>query len=497
MPFFSSNRILRNSGLSLGLSLLFFFSQSAGFAQSADLDFEETPLTLSDLTPEGRLVVSNLAVAMVPADVRSAASTGDYDAAISANVASILAFLESVVTSSARVTKVKTLPQFEAGGNTGSFGGLMGSLFYEGGALNWPLQFQNSYLYEIQRALYGQSGVPPANQALLPFLYSAYGFTNALYSSFYGDSVGDMLWPVYHFFAEAESAQLDPWQIEAFFDSIDSTSSVPASWSDLWTVLYMGNSKLSDAGFSDAPPPYEGLGLYVMEGAINDVWRDSSIAVSGSDSALQVVDPVVAEEVYNLQSYLAAIESAVRTSGGGSPSSYNITNVFEYSSPGSDAISEGEFGLSSIGVNLRESYGSLLTNRIPASIGAVNTNEIFALTNAAMAAMPNLTPVQTFIQDSLSPFDYQNVGTGPEIRIFQTFTHDGITIPGMSLDLSDTRLTLLRERCNWLARFSYGLLFLVLTILRIRSFLDYVVAGFSSIYGGEIEASSSAEGFDS
>lgn len=491
MPSFFYNRTLRNSGLSLGLSLLLFFSPSVGSAQSAEPSFEDTPLTLSDLTPEARLAVSNLAVAMVPVDVRSSDSTGDYDAAISSNVSAILSLLQSVSIYNAGVYNLRSFPVYESGGSYKSLGYAAAVSLLEN-----PLSPSKtgSFLYEIQRALYGESGVPSSDLALLPFLYSAYGFTNALYSTLSGDSVGDMLRPVYSFYDEAESAQLNPWNIASFFDSIPS---VPGSWSDLWNVLYLGNSNLIAAGFSDASAPYEGTGLYVMEGAINDVWRESSMDVSGSDSALQVVDPVVAQEVYNLQSYLAAIESAVRTSGGGSASSYNISNVYEYASPGSDSISEGEFGLSAIGVNLRESYGSLLTNRIPASIGAVNTNEIYALTNAAMAAMPNLTPVQTFIQDSLSPFDAQNVGTGPEIRIFQTFSHDGITIPGMSLDLSDTRLTLLRERCNWLARLSYGLLFLVLTILRVRSFLDYVVAGFSSIYGGEIEASSSAEGFDS
>lgn len=476
------NLIFRRFVFGVGLSLLLCFSPLVGFAQSADDDSFESPLTLADLSPEGRLAVSNLAVAMVSDDIRSSATTGDYDATISANVASILALLNSVKTGTSNYARFSTAPFTFVGNNT-QLGAHLNLLFTDdGGTIAAAPDRHNTFLYEIQRALYGQSGVPSANAALLPLFSNYVNWTNLLFDSssgqpflYYPSMVAD----------DIVSSALNWYQVAAFFDSIPS---VPGTWSDLWNTLYMGSSNISASTFSNGPEPYEGTGLYVMEGALNDVWIHNIADATTGDSGLVVVDPVNSAKLDVLETAINAVRSSVESlSGAVSESSdFVVSNVV--TDIGGGEIGQDAFGYSFIGSTIADFTTGILTNNLSDSVFAVNTNALYGITNAAL---PSLSPVLSWAESSVNFFSGVPE-TDPSLTIFSSFEHNGIVIPSMVLDLSDPRISTLQTKCHQFCVFIYAALGVFLCVFRVKSFLEYITQGFALAYGdAAMEAGSS------
>lgn len=126
------------------------------FAQD---DFEVVEYRLED-DPEVMANVQDLAVRLAGAN----AST----ATVEDNVASILSLLQSVLVSNSNVMNFRTFPILQWTSGT-SLPLAFSTLFSELTSSSRPIQ-SNSYLYEIQRALYGVQGVPSASDAVQPIL---------------------------------------------------------------------------------------------------------------------------------------------------------------------------------------------------------------------------------------------------------------------------------------------------------------------------------------
>lgn len=143
--------------LSVGLSV--FISRAE---ESSDFTETNSVLRIEDLTPEARVAVSNLAGFL------SASSSGDRAAAtVDDNVAAILTILQTSFAAGGGY--LKTYPFARSG--VAFWNALLTQINDNPGRT--PAQNvadTSSYFYQIQRAIYGSSGIPAQSDAIVPTL---------------------------------------------------------------------------------------------------------------------------------------------------------------------------------------------------------------------------------------------------------------------------------------------------------------------------------------
>lgn len=150
------------------LCLAFLVGLSASICRADEVVEETSFVSVDDLTEEQFTELASLSVA-----VRSAAGVSATSGNITNDVAAILAILQNGVFSNGRFI---TVPY--------TTGNLPLQNFLFGLGENWTSSSaarSSSFLYEIQRALYGSMGVPSASDAIQPLLYRL--TTNLLSSS--------------------------------------------------------------------------------------------------------------------------------------------------------------------------------------------------------------------------------------------------------------------------------------------------------------------------
>lgn len=197
------------------------------------------PLTLEDLDPDTRSAVVGLATS-IAGDRATAATVDD-------NVAAILALLQSAVTSLAGSRYMfNSLPRWDTAGGYLYSQGLSRLLSEDDWANNAIPSRSRSFVYEIQRALYGQSGVPSSADALLPTVWEIsdflphltnspsldLSFTNALYSTGYTGpySIADLAAIQAAFFNGMVSPDVAGGNFEAFLSDYSQVSPYSGSW---------------------------------------------------------------------------------------------------------------------------------------------------------------------------------------------------------------------------------------------------------------------------
>lgn len=143
----------------------------ACFAQEEGEVDPSSTLVLDDDT---MAAVENLAVRM--------AGVNATQATVDDNVAAILSFVSAWNQAASSGSMVRSYPFATSGGF--SIGNVLGRGLFTTWNANSPPSTSQSYLYQLQRAIYGQSGVPSADTAVIPLLLrldgGAVGMTNLL-----------------------------------------------------------------------------------------------------------------------------------------------------------------------------------------------------------------------------------------------------------------------------------------------------------------------------
>lgn len=318
-----------------------------------------------------------------------------------------------------------------------------------------------SLLYEIQRALYGQSGSPSSSRALLPFLWSAYGFTNDIASVLaILDGTENGSYSLSDFLADNEYSA-------TYIEGSDYSLSVLRT--------FFENVYTTDNGLDDAAYPYPAFSVY--DAVLESVYNTDVPSYDGS--ALTVYDPVNESMLLTLHNDAQAVKWSIEGLAGAvnEPSSFVVSNVV--TDIGGGEIDQSAFGYSGIGSLVSGYATQILTNRLSDSVFAVNTNSLASVTNVAL---PSMDPFLSWAESSVN-FATGVPHTDPSITLFSSFEHAGIRIPGMILDLSDPRISLLQTKCHALCTFIYAALAVFLCVFRVKSFLEYVTQGFALTYG--------------
>lgn len=290
------NRLIawRKSITPWAFACVLFSACSLPFSSARGDDFEEfeetnSVLRIQDLTPETRVAVSNLAIAL------SASSSGDRAAAtVDDNIAAILSLLQAVRWNVAGSAVISSYPLFNNNGTITSIGTPLLRGLFQGNSIVTT----ESYLYQIQRALYGQSGVPSSSQAILPVLWR---MESALTNN---QSSVDMGWTNRLDSLSLILSQLDGTARYGFSLSqwIDENRNVAGN-------LYSLQSYLASVVHSHSEGPYNSTLLEVFDSALADVWESQAYNASSTDSALRVVDANVLSALMQLDSTLSGIGS--------------------------------------------------------------------------------------------------------------------------------------------------------------------------------------------
>lgn len=284
----------------LSLCVLCLVGLSASFCSASVVDETNSVLRLDDLTPEARSAVVGLATSISGANASQAT--------IDDNVAAILSVLQQFSFSTGAASFLRVLPFANINGNT--MAAWLANLLGENVSANvYPSQ-SASYLYMIQRALYGSSGVPSPPQAILPILSRIesaltnnqssvdMGWTNLLVSPS-GESYLDYPWYV----AEAiRWSGLNWYEVAEFFSS---AQGLPGTWQNLWNAVYQGQID------------------------IHDVWEEDATEASATDSALRVVDANVLSALYQLELTAEGISYEVYQIANRGPQVVVISNLQE------------------------------------------------------------------------------------------------------------------------------------------------------------------------
>lgn len=295
------NRLIawRKSITPWAFACVLFSACSLPFSSARGDDFEEfeetnSVLRIEDLTPETRVAVSNLAIAL------SANSLGDRAAAtLEDNVASILALLNSAAISASGVKLWRVVPYSSGGASSQPIGNAIFRGLFGMNATSTSLPVvTDGYLYQLQRAVYGQSGVPSSSQAILPVLWR---MESALTNN---QSSVDMGWTNRLDALSLILSQLDGTARYGFSLSqwIDENRNVAGN-------LYSLQSYLASVVHSHSEGPYNSTLLEVFDSALADVWESQAYNASSTDSALRVVDANVLSALMQLDSTLSGIGS--------------------------------------------------------------------------------------------------------------------------------------------------------------------------------------------
>lgn len=245
--------------------------------ESSDLQ-ESEPLSISDLDPDSRIAVSNLAISL-------AASSANADAAtVEDNVSAILALLQSVRQQNITTYLLRTFPNFP--GRTGpvSFAPLLNRSLYENSTTpiaESAIKNEDSYLYEIQRALYGKRGYPTENESLLPVLWR---IESALTNN---QSSVDMSWT-------------NLLQSQSFFlsDLLSQDSQIANNIAEYFNSVNVG---------TDSQWGRFVYGLWSEADIIQDVYEEEAHNASTTDSALRVADANVLRALWQMDQTLQGI----------------------------------------------------------------------------------------------------------------------------------------------------------------------------------------------
>lgn len=221
------------------------------------------------------------------------------------------------------------------------------SLMYENGTtagMGSALTLSRSYLYEIQRALYGQTGVPSQGEAIQPLLARIaaassldQNWTNLLVDD-YGQSL--LLYP-YEVADDIMSSGLNWYDVAEFFCS---AQGAPGTWANLWNAVYWG--------------------VYDL----HDVWIEDATDASASQSALRVVDANAASYLDQILITLQDFEYGV--SGGLNQIDQTLTDTnLPPDSPSvpdySDDISGSEEAARQVESEAATTLSNLSTNEVP------------------------------------------------------------------------------------------------------------------------------------
>lgn len=278
-------------------------SPSSASADDVDDDAAHAVLRVDDLSPDQFAALAALSPVFLGSN--SASSSGGN---ITNDVAALLAIMQAVTLSLSGVSNIRSFPVYEVGGSYKSLGYALALATLENPS---SMSSSGSFLYEIQRALYGQAGVPSSGNAIQPLLSSLNGDVASIWGGVNGLSTDSALLVNYadgmyhdlddlqaayafnpHFGETAWTVGLLDVQMDSLLDAIghmqDATADVAYGVEGLTdsTSNLLSSSGLS-AGTSAAQYVDDGT---TPTGALDRLTIDSR-SVSNMDSMLGVVDP--------------------------------------------------------------------------------------------------------------------------------------------------------------------------------------------------------------
>lgn len=304
-------RSIRRASFSLLLSVGLWVSSSSA-DEVEEFEVTNSVLRIEDLSPQEFDTLAGLSRVVLGANAASASSGN-----ITNDVASILSWLNALtLTTGAGKKWLATWPQASSYQTMGQF---LGRMLSENDINTNGQQARNtSFFYEIQRALYGASGVPSSSQAILPVLWRMEAaLTN-------NQSSVDMGW----------TNRLN--SLSLILSQLDGSANYGYSLSD-WIYrnldvsqsLYSLQSYLASVVHSHSEGPYNSTLLEVFDSALADVWESQAYNASSTDSALRVVDANVLSALLQLDQTAQGISSEVSLIANRGPQVVVISNLQE------------------------------------------------------------------------------------------------------------------------------------------------------------------------
>lgn len=281
---------------------------------TADNEFVSSSLTLDDLDPQARETVLDLAALLSGGD-RSTVG----DSTLESNVEAILNLLQSVSLG----TGFRTIPFSSNRDLSLSLGAYLRQL-----GEDWTIQTiypETGYLRQIQRALYGQSGIPSSSDSIIPILRVLRdASTNDLYSALLQSGFGSVTNDTQHLVSVLSNVHDS--LISGFYENnwylANSYWKLMDIYSNLTSfVEYVDQSQNSNGSFFPGVGPH----VRVIDPVLFQVYETGRLMTTGEESTwLRVKDYDLLYELLQLNSALHALTDF---STNGIPSTNELANA--------------------------------------------------------------------------------------------------------------------------------------------------------------------------